>query len=102
MPVQKNLTKSEEKVIVRYILELGERDLPPRLSSVQAFADETLALRGHQPVGKNWVNRFVQRYKELKTHRNRIYNYQRALCEDPELIQKWFGIVKYYKEKHRV
>ena len=45
------------------------------------------------PVGKNWLNRLVVRYPELKTRLNRVYDYQRALCEDPTIIESWFRLV---------
>lgn len=45
--VQENLTESEEEVMVRYILDLGARGLPPRLTSLQAIADALLQLTGY-------------------------------------------------------
>ena len=47
-----------------------------------------------QAIGKNWVYKFVQRHPELKSHYNRKYDYQRAKCEDPEVIQAWFRLVR--------
>ena len=31
---------------------------------------------------------------ELRTHFQRKYNYQRAKCEDPEVIYSWFELVR--------
>ncbi len=45
-------------------------------------------------VGKNWLTRFIKRYEELMTKYLRKYDYQRAKCEDPEEIQKWFDLVQ--------
>ena len=45
-------------------------------------------------VGINWVYNFVRRYGTLKTRFSRKYDYQRALCEDPSKIQKWFELVR--------
>ena len=35
-------------------------------------------------------------------HFNRIYNFQRALCEDPELIGTWFRLVENMQAKYSV
>jgi hypothetical protein len=40
------------------------------------------------------VHRFIQRRPELKTHFNRVYNFQRALYKDLELIGTWFQLVE--------
>ena len=47
-----------------------------------------------KPVGKLWAHHFVQCRPELKTRFNRIYDFQRALCEDPELIGMWCQLVE--------
>ncbi|RFU25453.1 hypothetical protein B7463_g10893, partial [Scytalidium lignicola] len=68
--------------------------MPPRPSGVQSMANTLISERGEptppSPVGKNWVQRFLSRHAELTTKYIRKYNYQRAKCEDPKLIQQWF------------
>jgi hypothetical protein len=81
-----NLTELEEEVIVRYILDLDTRGFAPRLAGVEDMANYILESRGGKRVGKLWAHRFVQRRPELKTRFNRVYDFQRALYEDPELI----------------
>ena len=44
-------------------------------------------------VGKCWTQRFITRNDQIRTQRYRKYDYTRALCEDPEMIQKWFNLV---------
>lgn len=39
--------------------------------------------RGAGRVGKHWTDRFINRRPELKKRFSRVYDYQRALCEDP-------------------
>jgi hypothetical protein len=51
------------------------------------MANSLLAERNQPPVGKNWAGTFVKRRLELTVKFNRKYNYKRALCEDPEVIQ---------------
>jgi hypothetical protein len=45
-------------------------------------------------VGKIWVRNFISRHNTLKSKYNRKYDYQRAQCEDPELIREWFKRVQ--------
>jgi hypothetical protein len=58
------------------------------------MADILLAKHGdptpQQNVGNNWVSNFLRQNKDLKTCYLRRYNYQRAKCEDPKLIRKFF------------
>jgi hypothetical protein len=84
------LTKLEEGVIVRHILDMDTRGFAPRPASVEDMANYILESRGGERVRMRWANRFIQRRPELKTRFNRVYNFQRALCEDPKLIRAWF------------
>jgi hypothetical protein len=88
-----NLDELEELVLVRYILDMDERGFAPRLAGVEDMANYILESRRARHVGKLWAHRFVQRRPELKTRFNRVYDFQRALCEDPELIGAWFRLV---------
>ncbi|KAM3502796.1 hypothetical protein MY10362_004611 [Beauveria mimosiformis] len=36
--------------------------------------------------GENWVRKFVKRHDEIKAKYSRRYDYQRAKCEDPQLL----------------
>jgi hypothetical protein len=94
MPNSRKLTNLEESTIVEYILDLDSRSFPPRLSGVQDMANRLLADRDAPPVGPRWASNFVKRHKELTTRFTRRYDYQRALCEDPKLIQPWFELVR--------
>jgi hypothetical protein len=96
------LTELEEEVIVRYILDLDTRGFAPRLAGVKDIANYILESRGGRRVGKLWAHRFVQRRPELKTRFNRIYDFQRALCEDPELIGAWFRLVENMRAKYGI
>ncbi|KAJ6261370.1 hypothetical protein Dda_4040 [Drechslerella dactyloides] len=53
-------------------------------------------------VGKNWAANFVKRCPELQTRLSRKYDYQRAKCEDPDLIQKWFQLLQAIKAKYGI
>jgi hypothetical protein len=96
------LKDTEEETIIRYILDLDSRGFAPRVASVEDMANLLLESRGAPRVGKNWAYRFVQRRPELKTRFNRVYDFQRALCEDPELIGAWFRLVENMRAKYGI
>ena len=98
----KKLTKREELVIIVHILDLDSRGFPPRLSAVRDMANLLLAERAASQVGKNWPENFIRRTPEVKTVYNRKYDYQRAKCEDPEIIAPWFDLVRRTIRKHGI
>jgi hypothetical protein len=66
------------------------------------MADALLAARHYEPVGQRWPHHFVKRQPELTVKFNRKYDYKRALCEDPEIIQGWFRLAENTKAKHGI
>jgi hypothetical protein len=66
-PNSKKLTKLEEEVIVRHILNLNSRGFPLSLHGVRAMANKLLAERGAKLVGKRWPQNFVERTETLAT-----------------------------------
>ena len=66
------------------------------------MANQLLCIRNAPPVGKLWAHNFVQRQPELRTHYARKYDYQRAKCEDPRVINKWFALVRNTKAKYGI
>jgi hypothetical protein len=101
-PGIQKLTATEEQTIVQYILNLDSRGFAPRLCEVADMADKLLGVRGGQPVGKCWAERFVTRSAELKMAFNRAKDRQRILQEDPEIISAWFKLVEDTKAKYGV
>jgi hypothetical protein len=55
-----------------------------------------------QPVGKNWIPRFVNNQAELLTKWNRKFHSQRAKCEDPEMINAWFQRVQVTRSSYGI
>ena len=96
------ITELEEEVIVQYILDMDSRGFPPKLKNVEDIANHILESRGAKRVGKLWVHRFVKRRIELKTRFSRVYDFQRALCEDPKLIEEWFRLVANMRAKYDI
>ena len=87
---------------------MGERVFPPRISTVRRMADILLSARARSPanaspsVGENWVRKFVNRHEQLQSKYTRKYDYQRALCEDPEVINNWFQPVENTRAKYGI
>ena len=52
-PTATRLTVTEEKVIIRHILELDSLGFSPRLAALKDMADSLLATRHCKPVGVN-------------------------------------------------
>jgi hypothetical protein len=96
------VTPTEEETLVQYVLDLDSRGFPPRLSAVEDMANLLRATRHEKPVGTLWAHRFVRRRPELKTRFSRAYDFQRALCEDPELINAWFRLVANMRAKYGI
>ncbi|KFZ01934.1 hypothetical protein V500_00557 [Pseudogymnoascus sp. VKM F-4518 (FW-2643)] len=103
-PNLQKLTPYEESALVQYILDLDLRGFPPRPQAVQEMADLLLSERGESPVGKNWATSFITRRTEIKSKfsRNRKYDYKRAKCEDPKIIEGWFSLVRNTVAKYRI
>ena len=89
-------------MIVRHILELVARGFPPRLAAVADMANSLRAERNIGQVSVNWPSTFVKRCPKLTTKFNRKYDYKRALCEDPKIIQGWFSLVANIKAKYGI
>jgi hypothetical protein len=101
-PNSKKLTQLEEEVIVKHILDLDTRGFAPTYAAVRDMANSLLAARGAGQVGVHWPRNFVKRTESLITRFNRAYDRQRALCEDPVLIQGWFDLVEQTKAKYGI
>jgi hypothetical protein len=95
---KRKLSPTEEQSLVDWILDLDRRGFPPQIIDVRRMADNLLAARGQepppQPVGKNWISRFIKAQPELQTKWNRKFHSQRAKSEDPAAIRAWFKLVE--------
>jgi hypothetical protein len=101
-PNSKKLTKLEEEALVQRILNLDQRGIGATRAMVQDIANDLLAERGGEPVGKHWVDNFKTRTPEIKLKRSRPYNRQQALNEDPRVITPWFKLVANTKAKYGI
>ena len=53
-------------------------------------------------IGDKWVYNFIKCQDILKSRFSRRYNYQRAKCEDPKIIQEWFNSVQIIMMQHGI
>ena len=81
---------------------MDERGFPPRIAGVENMANLFLEKRDDGRVGGHWVSRFITRQEKLKTCLNRVYDFQRVTCEDPELIGAWFRLVGNIRAKYGI
>ena len=89
-------------MIVERILDLDSRAIPVRRHHVEDMANLLLAERVGGRVGTNWTSNFIRWHKKLKTRFNRKIDYQRVLCEDPEVYRKWFELVRHTIAKYGI
>jgi hypothetical protein len=91
------LTNLEEASLKKWILDMDDCSLPPTQDIIRKMADLLLSQRKSGPftsIRKNWVSNFIKRHDDLTSKYTRKYDYQRAKCEDPEIINQWFDLVQ--------
>jgi hypothetical protein len=87
---------------------MDQRGQAPTSDIVRQMANLLLQKRSQDQanppatVGKLWVHNLVKRHKSLKSRYNRKYDYQRAKCKEPALIQQWFKLVHNTIEKYSI
>jgi hypothetical protein len=101
-PNSKKLTNLEEQAITEHALDVDARGFQLNYDLLRGLANKLLTDRGQPLVGKNWPSNFVQRVNALRTRINRKYDYQRALNENPEIINAWFRLVHNIKAKYGI
>ena len=96
------LTVAEEKVIIEYIFDLDARGFSPTKAEVEDMANLLLTRRDALRVGKCWAARFIKRQPRLSTRFNRAYDYQRALQEDPDVMEACFQLARNMMTKYGI
>ena len=98
----KTLTVVEEEAVVQYILKRDARGFSPRRADVEDMANLLLAKHGIRRIGKCWTDCFIAQRPELRTHFSCVYDYQRALQEDPDALIRWFCLVENIHAKYNI
>ena len=96
------MTPAEENIPFGRVLSLDERGLSPTLPFVRRMANLLQERMPDALTGQHWVAPFVNRHEDLKSKFSRKYDYQRAECEEPEILRGWFDRVKATVEKYGI
>ena len=87
------LTQTEESALIKWILSLDTRGIPPIQVLVHQMAELLLAERVQNAsieqttLGKNWVYCFITRYPKIKSRYSQKYNYKYTKYMDPKIIR---------------
>ncbi|KAH8430077.1 transposase [Aspergillus melleus] len=105
----RKLSINDELVLKWKILDMDSRGYPLTIAKVRYLAEILLAakLKPSAPndifISARWVNRFISRHEaELESKYTRRYDYQRAKCEDPKTINRWFDLVRNTIQKYGI
>jgi DDE superfamily endonuclease/Tc5 transposase DNA-binding domain len=87
----RRLSELQEETLVNWILQEEEAGKP--LTQRQIAKNATLLLGPevqHQPLGHNWVSRFIKRHEHLKTKLTRGINASRSRQSNEEVLRPWY------------
>jgi len=96
--LKKKLSDEEEHVLVDPLLESADWGLPFTQSVLHETANSII--KGHDgesytPVSEGWVSWFLDwHHDEIQEHWSQPLDTQRDWALNPEVIQKWFELVK--------
>jgi len=87
------LSRDQEKVVLGFINKLTDRNCMPTSQIVKNVAEEVAG----QPVGKNWVGRFVRRYQDqLHAGFLRTIDSARVKADNIDLYRQFYEQVSLY------
>jgi len=96
-PNNRKMTIEEEEEFISWIKDLTSRGLPPTKPLAKDIANMILAARGVVPppkIGLNWLNNFANRHTDdVRLKFSHGYDYKRAKCEEPVVIEAWFRLL---------
>lgn len=95
---RQKLTPAEERILVDFSKDSSDIGFPLNHQELEMYANAILQSKngdGYEPVGKQWVFRFLDRHREeLQTHWSRPLDTQRARALNPEAVKAWFDLVE--------
>lgn len=100
---EQRLSPGEEAALLAWILRLQAWGWPPRVEQVRSMANELLNAKGDKdPIGKNWPKKFISRHPEIKSVYIAPLDKERAMAQDPIILQGWFDLFLQLKAKFEV
>lgn len=89
----RRLSLEQEEVLIKWILDEERAGRAPPKWQLKSFAELILEEGGdHEPIGNNWVDRFLERHGDIKTKIAHSLEAARAHATTYEAITAWFDI----------
>lgn len=89
------LSKAEERTIVDFLLEMGDRGFPLTHRLIIEKAQYLLQAKGHDvEIGQEWIYRFLNRHPDLKTYRATPLHRTRANGLNPTQVKNYWDTVE--------
>ena len=97
------LSHAEEKELVRWITRLTRTSYPPRHTILREMGEEirkqrvmnlndnSIQLTNYEPIGQQWIQRFLRRHSELASVIPRSIDAARVKDTSPETLKSWFN-----------
>jgi hypothetical protein len=107
-------SSSEEKALVNLIIRSSASGHPLDHTQLKEMAEEIRKrrLRGinepsvelvtYDPIGSQWVQRFLQRHPELKSIMGKCIELARVKESTPEVIEHWFTILRQTIDEEKI
>jgi len=108
------LSHAEEKELVQWITRLTRTGYPPRHATLREMAEEirkqrvkyindsSIQLTHYDPIGRQWIPRFLGRHSELSSIITRSIDTPRIKDTSPEALQRWFTELERVMEEFRI
>jgi hypothetical protein len=94
---QQYLTPSEEKAVVKFLLQMSDLRQPVRIKYIPSLAFSVARQRStdKQPktLGKNWVRSFSRRHPALKARKIQALDWNRHPNNIYDKITDWFEVI---------
>lgn len=110
---QRKLTEAEESVLIEWIEHLISLGFPPRHDMLRDIVNNLLKARltrdasydqtiTYQPIGKNWITRYLANTPRFKSVFSRQLDRSRALNNNRTIINEWFDLYKSVVDKYGI
>ena len=100
---KQRLFAEEEMILVKWITRLQAWGWPARVEQARFMAEDLLRAKGDmKPLGKNWVQSFLGRHREIRSKHVPSLDKERALAENPQILMDWFELYSRTKLQYKV
>ena len=97
------LSPLEEQALRTWILKMAEWGWPATVRHVRQMVVEMLKNKGdHEALGKNWIDLFLNRHKDLQSRFSQPLDKARVATHDTAKILQWFKLVKDVIQKYDI